>query len=613
MAKIGRWLADSQRHVFLPVILGIVSTLLYYSGFGAGNHVEQLPAIIRLLDHTYLPNDFFTNAAVASTARLYFSKFAALLAGSEDNLPLVFFTLTLISNVAQSVITCKFANDLFGNSPQAGSYASALVMSVWTFELAGLGARSYSTTFVPATLAGPFVLAAIWLFIRGRVIAGMILSGVASIFHPLIGLEIGGILLVTFFVFNFFGKRKKTGDFLQTGVAGFLILFVASLFLLRPQFLQPNIDPDLFIYIIAYFRHPHHYVPSSFSLADYVDTVAFCGATIALFFQWEKRQRHPYSLAIAIMACVIFLLCLGGYVFVEIFPLRLWVIAQTFRLLFVVKWIGLVLVAGALTEKNLPGSTKMLYMAGSLHPFSLGVAVLSQALREWLARNLKWLGEILDPSLMLLVVIALLARFSMPASFIILFGFYVLLILAFDTLPQTIFRSALLLSALLAIAVIFNHSRLPFISQSDWVRQIRTNLAFRIKSELGPAGDEVAKYARKNTPEGSIFLTPPRWGQFRLLARRAIVVDFKAFPFMDAAMAEWYDRLTDCYGNPSETGFAMIGELEKNYGNMDDSTLLSLREKYNISYAVLYAHTPTNFEIVFQNRQYKVVRLDENY
>ncbi len=600
----------AKRYTLLPVIFGIVTTLLYYSGYGVGNHLEQLPIIIRSIDHSFLQNDFFTNSGTTSIARTYYAKFVALLAGSENNLPMVFLIFTLLSNIVMSIITYKFANDLFENSPRVGMYASALVMSVSTFDLAGLGSIIYATTLVPGTLAAPIVLAGFWLFMRGNIIAGIMMCGIASIIHPLIGLEIGGILFVTFLAFYSFNKRQVTKERLQTGIVSLLLLIIFSFFSVIPQILQSTIDSNLFIYIVAYIRHPHHYIPSSFSLSSYINTIVFGVAVIAIYIQLKEHQNYRYSLGIAIVAKVLFFLCLGGYVFVEVFPSRAWVTAQTFRLLFVVNWLGLIFVAGALTKKNLPSSVKMLYLTGLLHPLLLGVTVLSQSLRERLKRIHKWFDEIYDPSLILLVVIAVFGWLSPALSPVILFGFYVLLIHALDELSQRCFFITLLSGFILATVLIFYNGRLPFINHLTLVNRIKSNITLEIKSEMGSDGDEVAEFARKYTPEDSIFLTPPTWGQFRLLARRAIVVDFKAFPFNDIAIAEWYDRLISCYGYPDKTGFAMIGELEENYGNIDDDTLIALRDKYHISYSVLYAKTSTNLNVVFQNRNYKVVSMD---
>ncbi len=55
--------------------------------------------------------------------------------------------------------------------------------------------------------------------------------------------------------------------------------------------------------------------------------------------------------------------------------------------------------------------------------------------------------------------------------------------------------------------------------------------------------DDVAQYARANTPDNSVFLTPPYADDFRLRAERATVVDFKSFPFVADATFEWRERI----------------------------------------------------------------------
>jgi hypothetical protein len=186
---------------------------------------------------------------------------------------------------------------------------------------------------------------------------------------------------------------------------------------------------------------------------------------------------------------------------------------------------------------------------------------------------------------------------------------FVLLILAFSTISRKLFYSTVPTGILAGLIFITFVGGLPAVRQIGVVHRIKSNFMPEIQSQLGAEGDEVARFAKQSTPEDSIFLTPPDWGQFRLLARRAIVVDFKAFPFADFAIAEWYERLIACYGNPAKKGTAMVDELIENYRRIDDNTLRTLRQRYKIDYAVLYKETSTNFEVLFQNSNYKVIYL----
>jgi len=122
----------------------------------------------------------------------------------------------------------------------------------------------------------------------------------------------------------------------------------------------------------------------------------------------------------------------------------------------------------------------------------------------------------------------------------------------------------------------------------------------------------LASFARKLTAEDSVFLVPPNLGSWRLLAHRAIVVDFKVFPFQDGAMAEWYERMLDCYGSPHCGGFSGCDELDNQYRRITEEQMLETRRKYGATHAVLYSETPCDMPVLFQDALYKVVRIESS-
>ena len=61
--------------------------------------------------------------------------------------------------------------------------------------------------------------------------------------------------------------------------------------------------------------------------------------------------------------------------------------------------------------------------------------------------------------------------------------------------------------------------------------------------------DKLYEWIQGNTPNDAIFIIPPTMEDFRLRANRAIVVDWKAFPFKDSAIIEWRDRIFDVTNN----------------------------------------------------------------
>lgn len=120
---------------------------------------------------------------------------------------------------------------------------------------------------------------------------------------------------------------------------------------------------------------------------------------------------------------------------------------------------------------------------------------------------------------------------------------------------------------------------------------------------------EVASFAKANTPADAVFYTPPRMGEFRYLAERAIVVDFAAYPFQDLSMREWYRRIADCYGVSPLMGFDSVTQLNITVYRISDEELKTLSDRYGFDYAVVYDSTETYYPIVFRTQSLKLIHI----
>jgi hypothetical protein len=100
--------------------------------------------------------------------------------------------------------------------------------------------------------------------------------------------------------------------------------------------------------------------------------------------------------------------------------------------------------------------------------------------------------------------------------------------------------------------------------------------------------EQVETWARTQTDEEAVFAVPPSFSGFRAHARRAIVVDFKAYPFQDGNMYAWFERLTDLapVALPERGGPALIRELDEAYEALAPSALLPLAGRYDFTYLV---------------------------
>jgi hypothetical protein len=120
----------------------------------------------------------------------------------------------------------------------------------------------------------------------------------------------------------------------------------------------------------------------------------------------------------------------------------------------------------------------------------------------------------------------------------------------------------------------------------------------------------ICVWIRDQGPLGT-YLTPPDRGGFTYLTNRSTVVEFKINPDGALHLDEWYQRLRDLGGGtlPTARGFDNYSLLRKSYGSLTQEQLVALAAKYNASYAVVPSSSQLQFETLYQNDGYRLVRI----
>lgn len=580
--------------ILFAIFVGSLATFINGYKYGLGNHIGQTPIVLRLLDSTYLAKDFFVNTNSGFGPIFYYSRLLAFL-GAYCPLPIVYLLLTWLSNISVCFITCIVARNLFAGSNFTAMIAGALVMSVASIDLGG-ASMLFDSYLTPQMLAMPFALLALWAGIKQWPLVCATLSAFSGLIHPLVGVLSGMIGLSTIGVSILFKYDGKTGITFQDATKKILKLllgmFILGLFTLFfwiiPHKENVPIDSAQFINIIAYFRAPHHYIPSTFARDDYLRTACFLFISALSWKWWYDDTSTDKALARRLLITIItvFILFIGGYIFVEIFPLRAWTTIQTFRTFFVVKWLGLIVLASMINRfiKKTTNPIKLYHAPQRIINLGIGITLLSAGGILIIKSNLKELYSQL---------------------------LYILVLLWFLFFSKRKFGK-LILILLICIAILWvsinKNRRIPFSSFSFG----RLIPSITLEDLNGP-DIEIARYARDNIPENSVFIVPPWFGIFRIVARRAIVVDFKAVPLSaDLALAEWKERLSNCYGEVQGVGFAAGDEMDKQYKKITKDRLMFIAKKYGAAYAVLYKETPSEFPVIFENNVYKIVEIEKN-
>jgi len=529
--------------------------------------------------------------------------------------------LTWITNVAVAAVTCLAARDLLGGSDLAAMIASALVMGTFGVRIGGSGFL-FLTMLVPGGLVFPLLLGSVWSALRGKPVTSAFLASLAAIIHPLLGLETGAVALAAVGVSTVLEARHGRTDlgrllrgrFLHLLLAAALLGLTVLVFWAGRQ--SSSLSDAEFIDLIARFRHPHHYLPSSWTVGTYL-RLGCCLFAFGVSWKWWRDDAGPdraVANRVLIVVVAIVLLWVACFFFVEVFPSRLWTTAQTFRMAFILNWLVFLLMArtvavllqGSIGSGGLSGAWIILLGSGEAQPLTAFLGHLVELLRRRFSSALPRAVQNAGLGLGILVAALLAMRFGDSRQSIAVIAF-VAILLWFALMGPRWYRPfvPLFLVVALLCAVGLGRSRQVRLLGRlyDWFGPEIT------LSDVSGPETEVVRYVREHTPEDAVFLTPPNFGRFRLTARRAIVVDFKAFLFQDKGMAQWRARLEDCYGQVSKSGFDVVGEMDDSYRRITTESILLVAGKYQVSYAVLYSGTPCDFPVLFRNSVYKVVRI----
>ena len=607
------------------VLFGLVAAVLSGYFYGLNNHAEHLPLIFRVMDPGYLTNDFFVNAASEFGPRYYYTHMLAFVAGYVP-LHAAMAVIWLSTFVAVSLITAFAGKDVTG-SFVGGMIAVVLVTFSKPFYL-GIGATPYDPYLLPRFLALPFGLFAIWKGIRGQPICAATAAIPSILVHPSIGLQTACLAMAAATanrLQRWLIRRNLSACQLRRLAVGILLVGLTSLLWIVPMVLTgasfSSRTEDL-ITINAYFRLPHHLVPSTWQMKDWILATGFA-VVVAMglieMFRMEKtpgstkREHSGVGFAITSTFAVILIALLGGYIFIEIIPSRLAVAAHFFKLVLVVAWLGWIVIAGligklliarawhwaalfAISAVSVP--TLLVYKGitfvgsrmdgGSTMKSTVFFAGVGLLVFSTMALTQAWIGQ---PTIRDLFLIAL----GMPAI--------LLVSISSRLAPAAI---SILVGGLVAVSASFILDRYEVFPKnipgvSSYIARHQPIFTLDDALDRGKADDHALTIAARDTTDpDAVFLIPWDWHQWRVLANRAAVVDRKSFPFQERAMEEWYERYLAIYGPGAGYPY-----------DVTESELLELQRRYGFHYAVVPIGANMSFPVTATSERWKLVQVAE--
>ncbi len=541
--------------------------------------------------------------------------------------------LWLFAFIAVILVTAFTAKDVTG-SVLGGMIAAILITLSAPFAL-GSAATVFEPSLIPRFLAMPFGLFAIWKGIRDQPIIAATASIPAILVQPAIGLETVGLALAATAanrLFHWRTRRDFTFRQLRNLGIGVLIVGLTTLLWIVPTIATRasfSLATDDLVRIYAHFRVPHHLVPSSWDVGQWALGAGFAIAlAIALveMFRTDKssgptrREQLGIGFAITSIFVVIAVALVGGYIFVEVIPTRLAVMAQTFRMVAVAAWLGWIVIAGLIAK---------LLIARTWQWAALFVVSAVSAPTLLVYKGITFAASRLDGGSMMrstvffagvavfivdTLVVATEVLIGVPKVrdlLLISLGFLVVLMIAMSrrltaAALVTLGGALVMVSTSLALE---RYDVLPknipgVSSYLSYTQPILTlDEAVDHAWHDNPHTVDLATVARENTGPEAVFLIPWGWDwqYWRLFTERAVVVDFKAFPFQDEGMEEWYGRYLDIYDEGAGYPY-----------DVTESELLELQRRYGFHCAVLPLGAGVSFPVLATSGDWKLVQVAES-
>jgi hypothetical protein len=525
--------------------------------------------------------------------------------GNFIPLDYLFLSLTFFTNIFICLITMLTFKYLFDTSNKSAYLIGVLVMTVDPFRMGG-GGWLVDTYLKPASFVRVFSYFSLYFAIKNKILSTTIFIAIGSLFHPMIALETGLICYLLILVNNSYQlKTISSFSFFELFKKSYSLIFFATcllifilFFWLFPYGESKFLNNEAFLEIFL-FRTFSDIVPSTFYFKGYIYAFIF-SLFILIALKWYRINfNRPLVLnTIKTVSLFVLVFCIFGYMFVEIYPTRLWASAWTFRMLYIYKWLGMMLLAYVFTS--------IISRPIAANPIKLLYSKLVYYLKEGFHQSMPilLLNILLFSSILFISIPSLLAFTDHPGLCL----FISIICLAWVLFVKNNYYKYIFPIAM--VAVIFMDIMNPFLPLPNKIRKFypQIKISYDIYDD---AAKGVSDFARLKTDKDAVFVVPPNFGSFRYSSNRAIVVDRKCILFDDKGLLDWWNRINDCYGDIPKTSsyLSMNSQMISNYSLISKERILSLYEKYNAKYAVLFSETETDFEILYKDQNYKLVSI----
>ncbi len=304
--------------------------------------------------------------------------------------------------------------------------------------------------------------------------------------------------------------------------------------------------------------------------------------------------------------------CLASLYFVDMAESRLWATAQVFRMTMLLKWCAYLVLAwlfgrwvskGGAVEAILAAIAiaaardALSYVIVMILAAKIGFDLASRWIGGYMIEALIW-GSL---PIILAAAIVVMTRYG-QGEYIVRVAL-ALACIALVFVPKPGRDAGMGIAVVLVAGVI----ALTTYTRDQGLLGWSALKAEFIWSDLQSPEADIARAARANSPADALWLVPPRFESFRVMANRAVVADFTSIPFQDMPMREWRQRMETLYAPGDATGFKASHVMTENYRkgiNWQEAA-----SRYGATQAVLFDDTAWPGPVLYTNGTYKLVAL----
>ncbi|MEO0349404.1 MAG: DUF6798 domain-containing protein [Cyanobacteria bacterium P01_A01_bin.15] len=535
----------------VQLAMALSGLVAYGYNFSKENVFNQLPNVMALLDPTLYRHDFYVQEMLQFTPRSYYYYVLALPTKLGLGLPMVCFIYFAIAFTSFSLGLYAIGRTLGQSKLSAGVLAFlGLAVVDGTVGVTDLFRRTPN----PSVYAIAIAVWGIYFCLQQRWTRGYVLFGISCLLQFLIGLLPGLLFTPALLIHSYVAKRPRQ----IVWAWGTLIVLAGMVY--APMVLSGNTSSDLlsdeqFIWLYGYVRHPHHIIFSSFSNNSWWRFVHFTLAgLLCVYGSQQLKPPHKMTLASAMVTgCGLLVI---GYSLVEIYPVATVAKLQFARTTPFILLMALTAISVYASEHYHRGQrllalclmvAPVIDNAGGLIALTLvGLSLVKPGPKQLCQPGSQRFGTAFW-LLHALFLIGLTVTYSYHLALFLTFA-YPFLLDEFSTAAKKIRLAAWVTTAVCAVFVSLHMGEVIVHRSLGPVHR-----AIKLFPLVDHPVKKLATGLSQNSSKDALVLVPPADRMFRYYSQRSIAVSFKSFPFTDAGIVTWEQRLEN-----------MVGELPAN-------------------------------------------------